>query len=159
MTISPREVSNSTDIPVVRKRSFKTAAVSLFITVCKSSTSCRSAGSTLSPSPTAFIFASWKEVVTGPKSEDDSDSRLASLTVNTQVQKLGFRAKFSEFYRGQWWCQVTNIFVFTCSLVLFTVWPSSRWKGSDRVNGRKGDSSFSSLLQVCKISYSWYMSL
>ena len=35
MTISPREVSNSTDIPVVRKRSFKTAAVSLFITVCK----------------------------------------------------------------------------------------------------------------------------
>ena len=67
MTISPREVSNSTDIPVVRKRSFKTAAVSLFITVSKSSTSCRSSA------------ASWKVVVTGSKSEDDSDSRLASL--------------------------------------------------------------------------------
>ena len=30
-------------------------------------------------------------------------------------------------------------------------------KDLDRVNGRKGDFSFSSLLQVCKISYSWYM--
>ncbi|KAI9172883.1 TATA-binding protein (TBP) [Blastocladiella emersonii ATCC 22665] len=47
------------------------------------------------PKTTALIFASGKMVVTGAKSEDLS--RLAARKYARIIQKLGFRAKFSEF--------------------------------------------------------------
>ena len=91
-------------------------------------------------------------VVTGSKSEDDSDSRLASRKYARS--EAWFQSKI---FRVLSWAVVTDIFVFTCSLVLFTVWYDQAQgdvaylrigKDLDRVNGRKGDSSFSSLLQV-----------
>ncbi|KAJ1666570.1 TATA-binding protein (TBP) [Coemansia sp. RSA 1813] len=47
------------------------------------------------PKTTALIFASGKMVVTGAKSEDDS--KLAARKYARIVQKLGFRAKFTDF--------------------------------------------------------------
>ncbi|KAI9216998.1 TATA-box-binding protein-like protein [Blastocladiella britannica] len=47
------------------------------------------------PKTTALIFASGKMVVTGAKSEEQS--KLAARKYARIVQKLGFRAKFTEF--------------------------------------------------------------
>ncbi|KAJ1501001.1 TATA-box-binding protein [Coelomomyces lativittatus] len=47
------------------------------------------------PKTTALIFASGKMVVTGAKSEDLS--RLAARKYARIIQKLGFKAKFTDF--------------------------------------------------------------
>ncbi|KAH8742540.1 TATA-box binding protein, partial [Diaporthe sp. PMI_573] len=47
------------------------------------------------PKTTALIFASGKMVVTSAKSEDDS--KLAGRKYARIIQKLGFKAKFTDF--------------------------------------------------------------
>jgi transcription initiation factor TFIID TATA-box-binding protein len=47
------------------------------------------------PKTTALIFASGKMVVTGAKSEDDS--KLAARKYARIIQKLGFKARFTDF--------------------------------------------------------------